>query len=69
MKRLHFKVPNKILYTNWKGVKRERVITPMHIYFGSTEYHKEPQFLIEAFDVEKKEIRHFALKDMELLSQ
>ena len=69
MKKLHFRVPNKIIYTNWKGEKRERVIEPRHIYFGSTEYHKEPQFLIEALDVEKNEVRHFALKDMELLSQ
>lgn len=69
MKKLHFRVPNKVIYTNWKGVKRERVIVPQHIYFGATKFHKTPQFLVEALDVEKDEVRHFALKDMELLSQ
>ena len=67
MKKLHFNVPNKILYLNWRGVVRERVIVPHHIWFGATEYHSEPQFLIEATDTEKGEKRHFALKDMTIL--
>ena len=69
MARLHFNVPNKVVYTNWKGVKAERVITPKHIWFGSTKYHKEPQFLVQALDNEKNVMRDFALKDMQLISK
>ncbi|MDX5884961.1 hypothetical protein [Bacillus cereus group sp. BfR-BA-00999] len=36
----------------------------MQIYFGSTEYHKEPQWLMKAFDLVKNEERAFAMKDM-----
>lgn len=64
MVRLHFKVPNKVMYTNWKGRTSERLITPIYMYWGETEYHPEPQWLLEAIDVNKGEIRHFALKDM-----
>lgn len=69
MARLHFNVPNKVVYTNWKGVTSERVIIPKHIWHGSTEYHKEPQFLVSALDVDKNEMRDFALKDMQLIAK
>lgn len=38
---------------------------PKKIWFGSTEWHKEPQWLMTAMDVEKNEIRDFAMKDIE----
>lgn len=64
MNRLHFRVPNKVVYKNWKGNVGERVICPLSLSFGSNEYHPEPQWLLEAIDVEKGELRHFALKDI-----
>lgn len=54
----------KILYTNWKGETRWRVIVPSTIEFKSTTWHKEEQWILNAFDIEKQEERGFALKDI-----
>lgn len=54
----------KILYTNWKGVTKVRTIIPKKIIFSSNKWHKEEQYLLEAFDVEKQDIRTFACKDI-----
>lgn len=54
----------RILYTNWQGQTAERRIVPDRIWFGSTEYHPEPQWLIDAFDADKQAPRTFALQDM-----
>lgn len=55
--------PTTVTYTNWKGETRERRIIPRAIWYGSTKYHTEPQWLVSAFDMEKKAMRDFALKD------
>ena len=58
---------NKIViinYTNWKGVTGFRRIIPKKIFFGSTEWHKEEQWLLEAYDVDKNADRSFAIKDI-----
>lgn len=54
----------KIIYTNWKNETSERHIIPIEIWFGSTEWHKEVQWLLKAMDVDKNEERDFALKDI-----
>jgi hypothetical protein len=49
-------------YANWRGERAMRRIVPTGaMFFGSNEWHKEPQWLIEALDVEKNAFRHFAL--------
>ncbi len=53
-----------INYTNWKGVTALRRIIPKKIFFGSTEWHKEEQWLLEALDVDKNADRSFAIKDI-----
>jgi hypothetical protein len=53
-----------IEYTNWRGEKGMRKILPEKIYFGSTEWHKEPQWLLRALDLEKNASRDFAIKDI-----
>ncbi len=53
-----------INYTNWKGVTALRKIIPKKIFFGSTEWHKEEQWLLEAYDVDKNADRSFAIKDI-----
>lgn len=58
-------MPVHIKYKNWKGVVSFRIIIPNRIYFGVTEYHLEPQWLLEAFDFDKKEARTFAMKDIQ----
>lgn len=61
---LVFKVPNRVLYTNYRGETAERTIVPINMYWGSTEYHPEPQWLLTALDKGKDQIRDFAVKDM-----
>lgn len=42
-----------INYKNWKGNTRDRKILPTgKMFFGTTEYHTTPQWLIEAYDIE-----------------
>lgn len=52
-----------IIYTNYRGYTSKRIITPIKPWFGSTEWHPEPQWLLTAFDHEKQANRDFALKD------
>lgn len=54
----------EIVYTNWKRVTGTRHIIPKDIFFGSTEWHQEEQWLLNAFDVDKQANRSFALKDI-----
>ena len=42
-----------IQYTNWRGETAIRRIIPLEIWLGSTEWHKEKQWLLKATDVEK----------------
>lgn len=51
-------------YVNWKGEKRHRKVLPKEVLYGSTEYHKEEQWLLRGLDLDKKEERIFAMKDM-----
>lgn len=41
-----------------------RRIRPIKIFFGSTKWHKEAQWLLKAMDIDKGEERDFALKDI-----
>lgn len=55
--------PVKVAYTNYRGETSERTIRPMYPWYGSTEWHPEPQWLLRAFDFDKGAERDFALKD------
>lgn len=54
----------KIDYTNWKGERTTRLIIPFDIEFGSNEWHQEKQWLLKAFDIEKDDMRTFAMKNI-----
>ena len=54
----------KILYTNYRGETALRTIVPARLFFGKTDWHPEPQWLLDAFDVEKAQNRAFAMKDV-----
>lgn len=54
-----------IVYTNWQGVTSTRRILPVEIWYGSTEWHKEEQWLLKALDLDKQAERDFAMKDIE----
>lgn len=51
----------KILYTNWKDQTEIRRIEPINIFFSSNEWHKEPQWLLLAKDLDKNAERTFAM--------
>ena len=54
----------KIVYTNYKGETGIRSVIPQCIIFDCNEWHKEPQWLMTAYDLEKEADRTFALKDI-----
>lgn len=56
--------PIKVKYRNWKGEVAVRTIVPKKIFYGSSEYHKGEQWLMEVYDVDKNESRTYALKDV-----
>lgn len=49
-----------IRYRNWKGEEAVRHIIPLRMFFGATDYHPEPQWLLEAADLDKNTTRTFA---------
>lgn len=49
-------------YVNYRGERAERRIVPVRIWFGSTTWHPEPQWLLEAYDIDKDTYRSFAMR-------
>jgi predicted DNA-binding transcriptional regulator YafY len=54
----------KFTYTNHRGELAQRQVRPVGIVFTATEWRPEPQWLLNAFDMEKRVNRLFAMKDM-----
>jgi predicted DNA-binding transcriptional regulator YafY len=54
----------KINYTNYKGVNADRNIIPLFLYRGSNKFHPEKQWLLKAWDIDKKAMRSFAVRDI-----
>lgn len=54
----------RIKYRNWRGEVATRCIKPIKMFFGSNEWHPEEQWLMEAMDLDKVEVRVFAMRDM-----
>ncbi|MGE0190448.1 MAG: hypothetical protein AB7T63_00255 [Planctomycetota bacterium] len=52
-----------VIYKNWRGETSIRRIKPHGIWFGTTQWHPHPQWLLNAFDLEKQAERSFALSD------
>lgn len=48
-------------YTNWRGVRAERTILPLRWFWGHNAVHQDEQWLLEAMDQAKGEVRIFAL--------
>lgn len=51
-------------YTNWKGEESHRNVSVHEISFTSNEFHPIPQWIMTGFDIDKKQHRNFAMKDM-----
>ena len=54
----------EIDYTNWRGERSKRRIRPVSIRFENSDWHPETQWVIEAVDIEKGEVRNFAMRDI-----
>jgi hypothetical protein len=44
--------PIRVTYTNWRGETRERHILPRKLWYGPTKWHPEPQYILEAEDLD-----------------
>ena len=53
-----------IQYKNHRGEEAERTITPFATEFGSTPYHPEKQWLLQAYCHDRLEYRAFAMADI-----
>lgn len=53
-------------YTNHAGMRQVRTILPDNngLFFGITEWHPDPQWLLSARDIGKDAPRTFAMKDI-----
>lgn len=52
-------------YRNWKGEYSKRRVKPERIYWSTgNQYHPQPQWLMRAYDFDKREHRDFAMADM-----
>ena len=60
--------PMRFSYTNWRGEWAIRYARPVRMFFGSTGYHADEQWLMEMVDLDKNETRVFAMRDMERIS-
>ena len=54
----------KVKYKNWKSEISIRTIIPVSIYYGYTDFHKENQWLMDVFDVDKDALRTYAMMDI-----
>ncbi len=50
------------IYTNHRGETRARRVLPLSIWFGSTEWYPEPQWLLRARCLDHDAERDFALE-------
>ena len=55
----------EVIYKNWRGEVANRKIIPISITFDSTEWHSEKQWLLECYDLDRKNTRLYALKDIQ----
>ncbi len=56
--------PLSFIYKNWKGKIDKRTVLPTKLWYGSTVFHKEDQWLLKAIDTNIIAERDFAIKDI-----
>lgn len=54
----------RFVYTNHRGETATRTVRPHSITFKATQYHPEPQWILVAWDIDKRTRRSFAMKDI-----
>ncbi|QFG38330.1 hypothetical protein BDE18_0382 [Paracoccus pantotrophus] len=55
--------PITMTYRNYRGEVDNRTVLPIRVWFGSTDWHPEPGWLLSAYDLAKDAHRDFALAD------
>lgn len=53
-----------VRYTNYRGETAVRRLRPIMFWFGATEWHPKPQWLLKAVDSDRGVTRDFAVADM-----
>ena len=48
-------------YENYRGNKETRRVLPKRIWFGVTDWHPEPQWILDGFDLDRNALRSFAI--------
>ena len=51
-------------YTNYRDETAIRRIIPKRLLFQATKWHPRPQWIMEAYDLDRKADRSFALQDV-----
>ncbi len=51
-------------YKNYRGEVSERRVEPQQFMYGKNIWHHEEQWFLRAMDLDKGEIRNFAVKDI-----
>ena len=54
----------KVVYKNWEEEEGLRTIIPLSIFYGSNDFHKEEQWLMKVWDLDKKDYRIYSLRDI-----
>lgn len=60
----YIEIPLTFQYKNHRGEVAARVVFPISVRFGATEWHPEAQWLLRAFDRDKQAEREFAMRDI-----
>lgn len=53
--------PVRIYCRNWKGESSWRHVVPHYVWHGSTRWHPKKQWLLRAYDLDKRALRDFAV--------
>lgn len=56
--------PLEFDYTNWEGKHSRRRAVPSYVWYGSTTWHPDPQWLMTAHDLKQDASRDFAMADI-----
>lgn len=55
--------PIDVVYKNHRGETAVRSIIPLRVFYGQTDFHREPQWLLHCYDVDREAERTYALQD------
>ena len=56
-------------YVNYRGEKGVRKVRPLTIRWGTSDWYKTPQWLLMCWDLDKNDMREFAIANMSNVQQ